>query len=148
MCERNNSAYTKVNEGGGRRCSRHWSRGSSAAHGVDHGGAGCVPAAHGGPWWSGSPPAACGGPRAGVGGCPKEAVTLWEAHAGAGFCQDLWTHGERSPCQSRFAGRTCDPTVGRDYTLWKGPMLEQFVKNCSPWERPTLEKFVAISLMH
>ena len=24
----------------------------------------------------------------------------------------------------------------------KGPMLEQFVKNCSLWERPTLEKFV------
>ncbi|XP_072711964.1 A-kinase anchoring protein 7 isoform X4 [Ciconia boyciana] len=40
--------------------------------------------------------------------CPKEAVTLWEAHAG-GSWQDLWTHGERSPCWSRFAGRTCDP---------------------------------------
>ena len=23
-----------------------------------------------------------------------------------------------------------------------GPMLEQFVKNCSPWEGLTLEKFV------
>jgi len=22
--------------------------------------------------------------------CPKEAVTLWEAHAGAGSCQDPW----------------------------------------------------------
>jgi len=26
--------------------------------------------------------------------CPKEPVTLWEAHAGAGFCQELWTRGE------------------------------------------------------
>jgi len=25
----------------GRRCSRHWSRGSPAAHGADHGEAGC-----------------------------------------------------------------------------------------------------------
>lgn len=24
--------------------------------------------------------------------------------------------------------------------MWKGPKLEQFVKNCSPWERFTLEK--------
>ncbi|GAB0188058.1 EH domain-containing protein 4 [Grus japonensis] len=39
----------------------------------------------------------------------KEVVTLWEAHAGAGSWQDLWPHGERSPRQSRFAGRTCDP---------------------------------------
>ncbi|GAB0206975.1 hypothetical protein GRJ2_003163100 [Grus japonensis] len=48
---------------------------------------------------------------------PKEAVAPWEARAGAGSWQDLWTHGERSPCRSRFAGRTCDP-VG-------DPMLEQ-----------------------
>ena len=49
----------------------------------------------------------------------KEAVTLWEAHAGASSWQDLWTLGERSPRQGRFAGRTCDP-VG-------DPMLEQSV---------------------
>ena len=65
----------------GRRCSRHWSRDSPAPH---------------------------GGPHAGAAGCPKEAVTLWGAHAGAGSCQDLWTHGERSPRWSRFAGRACD----------------------------------------
>ena len=35
-------------------------------------------------------------PRAG--GCPKDAVTLGEARAGAGSWQDLLTHGERSPC--------------------------------------------------
>jgi len=25
--------------------------------------------------------------------CPKEAVSPWRARAGAGSCQDLWTHG-------------------------------------------------------
>ena len=70
-------------------------------------------------------------------------MTLWEARAGAGSWQDLRTHGERSPGWSRFAGRTCDP-VGdphwsslflKDCTPWMGPMLEQFVKNCSAWEK-------------
>ena len=27
-------------------------------------------------------------------------------------------------------------------TPWKGPMLEQFMKNCSLWEGLTLEKFM------
>ncbi|KAK4826180.1 hypothetical protein QYF61_006042 [Mycteria americana] len=87
--------------------------------------------------------------------CAKEAVTLWEAHAGAGSWQDLWTHGERSPCWSRFVGRACDPVEDpcwsslflKDCTLWKGPMLEQFVKNCSPWEELMLEKFVEDCLL-
>jgi len=44
-------------------------------------------------------------------------------------------------------GRTCDP-VGdphwsspflKDCTPWKGPMLEQFLRNLSLWEGPTLE---------
>ncbi|KAK4832385.1 LOW QUALITY PROTEIN: hypothetical protein QYF61_022240 [Mycteria americana] len=81
---------------------------------------------------------------------PKEVVALWEAHAGADSWQDLWTHGERSPCQSRSSGKTCDLMGGprwsslflKDCTLWKGPMLEQFMKNCSPWEGLTLEKFM------
>ncbi|GAB0183826.1 EH domain-containing protein 4 [Grus japonensis] len=85
----------------------------------------------------------------------KEAVTLWEAHAGAGFWQDLWPHGERSPRWSRFAGRTCDP-VGdpwwsslflKDCTPWKGLMLEQFMKNCSLWEGLMLEKFMEDCLL-
>ncbi|XP_052638482.1 uncharacterized protein LOC128139721 isoform X2 [Harpia harpyja] len=94
------------------------------------------------------PPAAHGGPHAGAGGCPKEAVTPWEACTGAGSWQDLRTRGERSP-RSKFSGRSCDP-VGdprwssvllKDCTPWQGPMLQQFMKNCSPWEGPTLEKF-------
>jgi len=45
---------------------------------------------------------------------------------------------------SRFAGRTCDP-VGdphwsslflKDCTLWEGPMLERFMDDCLQWMRP------------
>jgi len=129
----------------GRRCSRCRSRDSPAACGADHGGAGCVPAAYGGPPWSVSPPAARAGPHAGASACLKEAVTLRRAHARAGSWQDQWTHGERSPCCSRFAGRACDP-VGepgwsslflKDCNLWNGPTLGQFtlgkvMENCLP----------------
>jgi len=75
-------------------------------------------------------------------------VTPCRACTGAGSCQDLWIHGERSPHQSRFGGRACDP-VGdphwsspflKDYTPWKGPTLGQFMKNCSPWEGLKLEQ--------
>ncbi|KAJ7413319.1 suppression of tumorigenicity 5 protein isoform x4 [Pitangus sulphuratus] len=71
--------------------------------------------------------------HSGASECSKEAMTLWEAHTEAGSWKDLWTHGERSLCWSRFSGRTCDP-VGvpcwsslflKDCTLWKGPMLEK-----------------------
>jgi len=67
----------------------------------------------------------------GPSGCLKEDVTPWEACTRPGSCQDLWTHGERTPHQSRFAGRACDP-VGdpccsslflKDCTLWEGHML-------------------------
>jgi len=62
----------------------------------------------------------------------------------------LWTHGERSPHQSRFAVKTCDPMGDpcwsnlflKDYTLWEGPTLGQFTKNSSLWEGLTLENFV------
>ena len=35
----------------------------------------------------------------------------------------------------------------KDYTLWEGPMLEQFMKNCSLWEAHMLEKFVENCLL-
>ena len=82
-------------------------------------------------------------------------MTLWETCTGAGSWQDLWICGERSPHWSRFSGRTCD-LVGdprwsnvflKDCSPWEGPTLEQFVKNCSPWEGPTLEKFVEVCLL-
>ena len=70
----------------------------------------------------------------------KEAVAPWEAHTGASSWQDLWTRGERSPRQSRFAGRTCDP-VGDP--RWSSLLL----KVCTPWERLMLEKFVKDCLL-
>jgi len=95
------------------------------------------------------------GPHTRAGGCLKEAVIPWGACAGAGSCQDLRTHGERSPCCSRFAGRACDPMGDhrwsslflKDCTPWKGPTLGQFVKSCSLWEELTLEKFVENCLL-
>jgi len=85
-----------------------------------------------------------GTPHARAGGCLKEAVTPWEARAGAGSCQDLQTRGERSPRQSRFAGRACDPMGDpswsslflKDYLLWTGLALEKVVEDCLPWEAP------------
>ncbi|GAB0179058.1 hypothetical protein GRJ2_000371100 [Grus japonensis] len=84
------------------------------------------------------------------GEAPEGGCGLWEAHAGASCWQGLRTRGERSPRQSRFAGRTCDP-VGDPMLEQSAPeglhpvgetTLEQFVKDCSPWERPTLEQIV------
>jgi len=90
------------------------------------------------------------GPHARAGGCLKEAVTPWGAHAGAGSWQDLRTRGKRSPRQSKFAGRARDPRRDprwsslflKDCAPWEGPTLGQFVKSCSPWEGLLLEKFV------
>jgi len=72
------------------------------------------------------------------------------AHSGAGSSQDSWIFEERNPCCSRFAGKTCDPMGDpcwsslflKDCTPWEGPTLEQFMKNCSLWEGAMLEKFV------
>jgi len=87
----------------------------------------CAPAAHRGPWWSRSPPAAPGGPPAKAAECPKEVVSLWEAHAGAGFWQDLWTHGGPTlepsvpeglhPMEGTHAGAICEEVqpVGRTH---------------------------------
>jgi len=147
----NNSTDTKLSEeGGGGRAPG--ARADIPLQHVeeDHGEAGCSSAAHGGPQRSRYPLADCGGPHVGAGGCPKQAVTLWRTHSGAGSWQDLWACEGRTPHRSRFAGRTCDP-VGDPYwsslflracTPWKGHTLEQFVKNCSPWEGPTLEQLM------
>ncbi|PKU39412.1 suppression of tumorigenicity 5 protein isoform x4 [Limosa lapponica baueri] len=60
----------------------------------------------------------------------KEAVTPWEAHAGAGSWLDLWVRNRQS---SLFL---------KDYTPWKGHALEQLIKNCSLWEGLMFEKFM------
>lgn len=71
----------------------------------------------------------------------REGVILWRAHSGVRSCQKLQPMG-RSSCWSRFSGRTCDPAgvphwispFLKDCTPQKGPTMEQFMKNCSPWE--------------
>jgi len=122
-----------------------WKRHSPAAHREDHSEAGCPPAAHGGPQWSRYPPAArgrdttpeqVGMPKA---GCDPVRSPCWSKL----LIGPVTSWRERSPCWSRFAGRTCDPMwvqcwshiFLKDCTLWKAPMLEQFVKNGSPWRR-------------
>ncbi len=66
---------------------------SSATRGEDHGGAGCPPAAHGGPRRSRDSPAACGGPHARAGGGLKEAVARG-GPAGAAVLEGLcWIPG-------------------------------------------------------
>ncbi|GAB0186392.1 hypothetical protein GRJ2_001104500 [Grus japonensis] len=68
---------------------------------------------------------------------PEGGCGPWEAHVGASSWQHLWTRGEGSPRQGRFAGRTCDP-VG-------DPMLEQFApEGLHPMEETTLEQFVKV----
>ncbi|GAB0208901.1 EH domain-containing protein 4 [Grus japonensis] len=63
---------------------------------------------------------------------PVEDPTL-EAHAGASSWQDLWTRGERTPHQSRVAGRTCDPMGGPVLEQsGSGLTLEKFVEDCLP----------------
>jgi len=80
----------------------------------------------------------------------KGAVTPYEVCDGAGSGQVLWPRGEMSPHWSRFAGTSCD-TMGdprwsslflKDCTPSKGPMLGQFMKNCSLWEGPTLQQYM------
>lgn len=78
----------------------------------------CPPVAHGSPQWSRYARAICGEPHTGADGCPKEPVTLWKGHTGAGSWEYLWLCGDRSPCWSRFDDRTCDPM---------GDTLEQFI---------------------
>ncbi|GAB0190893.1 AN1-type zinc finger protein 5-like [Grus japonensis] len=66
---------------------------------------------------------------------PMEDPMLEQVDEPEGGCDSMG-----SPHWSRFAGRTCDPAGDphrsslflKVCTPWKGPTLEQFVKNCSP----------------
>ncbi|GAB0180406.1 EH domain-containing protein 4 [Grus japonensis] len=81
---------------------------------------------------------------------PEGGCGPWEAHTGASSRPDRWTRGERSPRQSRFGGRTCDPVGDPHWSSlllkvcipWERLTLEKFMKDCSLWERLMLEKFV------
>jgi len=115
-----------------------------AAHGEDHGGAGCPPAARGGPcrsrfphgsWWRTPPWSRWIRPE---GRC-----NLWRGHAVAGSWQELQPV-EKCSGRSRFSGKNCNLCGSHAGAVFswvtipcgKGPILEQFLKNCSPWKGP------------
>jgi len=55
---------------------------------------------------------------------PMEDLMLEQVDALEGGCDPM-----RSPCWSKFAGRTCDPTGD---PLWSSP----FLKDCTLWRDP------------
>ena len=93
---------------------------------------------------------------------PMEDPTPEQVDASKGGCDPMgslcWSRllagpvnpWRQEPTLKRFAGRTCDPAgdprwsslLLKDCTPCKGPMLEQFMKNCSLWEGLTLEKLM------
>ncbi|OPJ67040.1 hypothetical protein AV530_016964 [Patagioenas fasciata monilis] len=85
---------------------------------------------------------------------PEKGCDIMESLYWSSLMADLWTHGDRSPYWSRFACRTCDPMGDphcrslflEDETLSKRPVLEHLMKNCSPWEGSTLQKFMKYCL--
>lgn len=146
---RNNCRHSGQWKRRGRRCSRHRNEDSPAALGADmalvrHDQ--LCPVAHGGPWWN---RAATEDPtpeqeNAFKGGC-NTIERPW-----LGSWQELWTHGGKNPHWNRFAARTCDPLGDppgsrlflKDCMIWEGPPWENSVKNCSPFEGLTLDKFM------
>lgn len=80
----------------------------------------------------------------GAGECPlNEAVTCEEPTLE--LLAGTTVHGEK-PTLEQVYWQTCDPIGNpnqsslflKDYTLWKGPMPEQFLKNCSPVGRTNI----------
>ena len=73
---------------------------------------------------------------------PKEAVTLWEAHTGAGSWQDLWPRGR--PMLEQFVPEGLQPygsgphwsSSWRTVAHGKDSSWKKFVENCLPWEGP------------
>jgi len=85
-----------------------------------------------------------------ISSCSLWRTPRWSRWMPKGDCDSA-----ESPHWSRFSGRTCD-LMGdshwsslflKDCTLWKGPTLEHFMNNCILWEGPTLEKFVEDCLL-
>lgn len=89
-------------------------------------------AAHACPWWRRDAPAGHGGARSRKGGSQNEVCGKPVQEQDPG--RALQTNRERSACWSRFPGSTCDPPME--------PMLEKFMKKCSPWKARRVKKFV------
>lgn len=87
--KRNSPVGTKVSEGRGGTPGTRVEIPLHPTMNDDHGKAGCSHVTHKGPWWSRYSPVAWGRPHSGTGGCPKEAVTLWEFCAGEGLLAGL-----------------------------------------------------------
>jgi len=117
----------------GRRCPRHQSRYSPAAHEEDHGDLGWLPAAHRGPHWSRYPH--CIPSKTPC--CPEGSRSLWEVHVRAGFLAGTVAYWEPRLEQSipHELYRMERNHVGAGLEL-EGPTLEQFMKDCIPWEGP------------
>ncbi|KAK4815938.1 hypothetical protein QYF61_010195 [Mycteria americana] len=75
-------------------------------------------------------PAACGGPQAGTGGCTLKKAAVPEEPALHRLLAGATAH----------EGPMLEQSIPEGLHPCRRPTLEQFVKNCSPWEGPTLEK--------
>lgn len=121
ICEKWEKQLWKQQGSGKRRCSRHLSRDSPAAHGDVHGDAGCPPAAHGVLYQSVSP--RCSPWRSPCSSrwmYPEGSCSPWRgAYTGAGGLAGAVTNG--------------GPVLDR-CTLWYGSILEQFLQNFCLWE--------------
>lgn len=100
------------------------------------------------------PPAACGKLHDRAGGWAKDSLTLPEDSAWRKDPQqDLWPQGREEITLEQVCWQDLWPHGAltlelslKDWTLWKGSMLEQSMKNCSLWEEPTMKKLVGTSL--
>lgn len=122
-------------------CSRSWSRDSPATYAEDHDEVGRIPAVHRGPCQNTYPH------------CSLWRTLCWSRLLAGALAT------ENSPRRTRFSGRTCD-TVGAatlEQSFPDGlhlvertnggalfeeqrPVLEEFVRYCSPREGPMLEQ--------
>lgn len=94
--------------------------------------------------------------------CP---CSLWEPRGRAGIPCNHWAvdkSPQRTPCWSKLLAEeeptqelvfwqpVEEPCWGclcvMDFTPWRGSMLKEFLRSCSPWEGLTLEQFVKVSV--
>lgn len=85
------------------------------------------------------PPPACAGPHGRAGGYIVEAVDPVGSPLWSSFMAGPVYHEEKSPCWSRFIGRTCDPVSNPHWSEELQPIGRinggEFVEDCLPWDR-------------
>ena len=95
------------------------------------------------------------GPHTAVGGCLKEAVTQWGSLCWSRLLPGPVAPWNEEPMLEQVGWQVCDPTGDprwsslflKDCIPWEGPTLRQFVKSCSTWEGLMLENFVENCLL-